>query len=65
MFVFAQPPSVLSKQFFCMSTEAVLGIDFGSQHITAFVNYGDQRSVVSDEHGNRLYVFPQFLIAYL
>lgn len=48
-----------------MSTEAVLGIDFGSQHITAFVNYGDQRSVVSDEHGNRLYVFPRFLIAHL
>ena len=39
-----------------MSTEAVLGIDFGAKYITAYVSCGDQRSVVSDEHGNRLYV---------
>ncbi|KAK8801263.1 hypothetical protein WA171_004409 [Blastocystis sp. BT1] len=36
-----------------MSTEAVLGIDFGAEHITAYVSCGDQRLVVSDEHGNR------------
>ena len=39
-----------------MSTEAVLGIDFGAEHITGYVSCGDQRLVVSDEHGNRLYV---------
>ena len=36
-----------------MSSEVVLGIDFGSQRITAYVSCGTQRSVVSDETGNR------------
>ena len=36
-----------------MSSDTVLGIDFGSFYWTAFVYSNGQRSIVSDEHGNR------------